>query len=180
MSACVASLVIWEFHPFLSPPPRCSLSNDRQLNPAFLPHFYRFLGYKRFHLLMHVPASLPPPWFGCPGAPSTVTVTGGHPWFAHPAAIRHHRAPGGFLGCVLESFVHVWFVPGSVPASPVQLVLLNPPETSNQSCSVFPLLLPPLSVLRSWEGSGVLGRRRAPPAHWHGGMGGSAAHRWRG
>lgn len=64
VSACAASLVIWEFHPFLSPPPCCSLSNDRQLNPAFLPHFYRFLGYKRFHLLMHVPASLPPPWFG--------------------------------------------------------------------------------------------------------------------
>lgn len=41
----------------LSSPHRCSLSNDRQLNPAFLPHFYRFLGYKRFHLLMHVPAS---------------------------------------------------------------------------------------------------------------------------
>lgn len=64
VSACAASLVIWEFHPFLSPPPCCSLSNDRQLNPAFLPHFYRFLGYKRFHLLMHVPASLPSPWFG--------------------------------------------------------------------------------------------------------------------
>lgn len=37
---------------------------------------------------------------------------------------------------------------------------------------MFPLLLPPLSVLRSWKGSGVLGRHRAPPPHWQGGMGG--------
>lgn len=48
----------------LSFPSRCPLSNKRQLNPAFLPHFYRFLGYKRFHLLMHVLASPPLPWFG--------------------------------------------------------------------------------------------------------------------
>lgn len=66
------------------------------------------------------------------------------------------------------------------PASPVQLVLLTPPKTSNHSCSVFPLLLPPLSVLRSWKGSRVLGRHWAPPARWHGGMGGLAVHRWRG
>lgn len=46
----------------LSFPPRCSLSNKQQLNPAFLPYFYRFLGYKRFHLLMHVlTPPLPPP-----------------------------------------------------------------------------------------------------------------------
>lgn len=41
----------------LSFPSCCSLPNNQQLNPAFLPHFYRFLGYKRFHLLMHVPVS---------------------------------------------------------------------------------------------------------------------------
>lgn len=46
----------------------CSLSNKQQLNPAFLPHFYWFLGYKRFHLLMHVLAFPPPrcglvPWY---------------------------------------------------------------------------------------------------------------------
>lgn len=41
----------------LSFPSCCSLPNNQQLNPAFLPHFYCFLGYKRFHLLMHVPVS---------------------------------------------------------------------------------------------------------------------------
>lgn len=80
VSTYAASLVIWEFQPFLSLP-RCSLSNKQQLNPAFLPHFYRFLGYKRFHLLLHVLA-FPPSVVWC-----TVMVTGGHPWFA----IRHHH-----------------------------------------------------------------------------------------
>lgn len=48
----------------ISFPPCCSLSNKQQLNPAFLPQFYRFLGYKRFHLLMHVLAFPSQPWFG--------------------------------------------------------------------------------------------------------------------
>lgn len=52
-----------------------------------------------------------------------------------------------FLGCVLDSFVHVWFVPGSVSCFSRSTGAVNPPKNpSNQSCSVFPLLLPPLSV----------------------------------
>lgn len=55
VSTCAASLNLGILP--LSFPPCCSLSNKLQLNPAFLPHFYRFLGYKRFHLLMHVQLS---------------------------------------------------------------------------------------------------------------------------
>lgn len=110
----------------------------------------------------------------CPGAPSTVTVTGGHPWFAHPAAIRHHRAPGGFLGCVLESFVHVWFVPGSVPASPVQLVLLNPPRNEQPELLRVSFASPStlcIKVLGRQRGFGETPGTPRPLARWDGGLG---------
>uniref|UniRef100_A0A8C0ZK70 non-specific serine/threonine protein kinase n=1 Tax=Cyanistes caeruleus TaxID=156563 RepID=A0A8C0ZK70_CYACU len=57
-------------------------------------------------------------------------------------------------------------------AEKIVTILAEKKTGGGRNCSVFPLLLPPLSVLRSRKGSGVLGRHRAPPAHWHGGMGG--------
>lgn len=61
-----------------------------------------------------------------PGALSTVLVMGGTvPGLPNPPAVGHHRATAngrisypnaadGFFGCVLDYFVCVRFVPGSV------------------------------------------------------------------
>lgn len=159
----------------LSFPPRCSLSNKQQLNPAFLPHFYRFLGYNRFHLLMHVLASPPAPWFGA------VVVTGGHPWFANPAAIRCHRTPGGFLGCLLDSYVHVWFVPGSVSRFSRSTGAVKPPQKRATRAAPCFLCFFLHSLYESLgKAAGFWGDTRHPLPTGTVAWGGLAAHWWRG
>lgn len=98
---CFSFVCNLELSPSFFPLPRRFLSNTLCLNPPFSPHFYRFLGYKRFHLVMHVPASPPPhpprrPAAVChPGALSTVLARGAPSPVCPPprlAAVGHHRA----------------------------------------------------------------------------------------
>lgn len=99
-------------------------------------------------------------------------VTGGHPWFASPAAIRCHRYPGGFLGCVLDSFVHVWFVPGSVSRFSRSTGAVKPPQNEQPELLRVSFASPSTlcrKVLGRQRGFGETPGTPCPLARWHGG-----------
>lgn len=110
----------------------------------------------------------------CRGTLSTVLVTGGHPWFANPAAIRHHRAPSGFLGCVLDSFVHVWFVPGSVSRFSRSTGAVNPPKNEQPQLLCVSFASPSTLCIKVLEGQQGFGETLGTPcllARRDGGLG---------